>query len=116
MFDYLDNDVATKDVALTLQKIAPLFDVVNEQITKLGAIEKPLNSLAGKSWIKYQCRIYKKLAKTSVKKIMRKIPINVELPKFVSVGNGQVKKVFDNQEQSDVNQIDVYSNLPEIEG
>ena len=87
--------MATKDVSETLKKIVPLFDVVNTQLKNLSVDSVSLNNVAGKSWVKYQCKIYKGICKKSVKNIKKKIPVNIEMPTLKEIGNGQVKRVYD---------------------
>lgn len=115
MFEELEKDVATKDVALTLKKIVPLFNVVNDEIKKLATNEVPLTRLAGKGFLRFEARILKKITKASVKNISKKIPVGVEMPKVVSVGNGQIKSVPKGKNVKDIQDIEVNSILPEIE-
>ena len=115
MFEELEIGIETKDVAITLKKLVPLFDVVNKQIKDLATIETPLTNLAGKSWVKYQCKMYKKVAKKSVKKILVKNPINIEMPTLKKVGNGQIKLVPEGKKAKDIDEIDIHEALPEIE-
>lgn len=115
MFEELETDIETKDVAITLKKLVPLFDVVNKQIKDLATIETPLTNLAGKGWVKYQCRMYKKVAKTSVKKILKKNPINIEMPTLKKVGNGQIKRVPEGKKAKDINEIEIHSSIPQLE-
>lgn len=114
MFEEFENDVATKDVAITLKKLVPLFDVINGKIKDLAQSVESIKRVTGSTrWINYQSRTYIRVAKKSVKIIMRKNPVNAEMPTLVPVGNGQIKKVMDGQRVSDVEEIEIH-DLPKI--
>lgn len=111
MFDEFENDISTKDVAITLKKLVPLFDVINDKIKGMGELVEPVKKVTGSiKWIKYQCRIYMKVSKKSVKQILKKNPVNAEMPTIVSVGNGQIKKVLDGQNINDVDEIECHQD------
>lgn len=116
MFEMLEEDVSTKDVAVTLKKLVPLFDVVNGQLKTLSIDSVSLNNVAGKGWVRYQCRVYKSICKKSVKNIRKKIPINIEMPTLKEVGNGQVLRVYDKRyKDKPVDpEIDCYSALEDV--
>lgn len=113
MFSDLENDVATKDVAETIKKLVSLFGVVNQQAKDLSADYVSISKSYGKSWIKYNSKLYKKVCKQSVKNILKKIPVNIEMPSLKKVGNGQVKKVYDKNfaEKPEDEEIECYSAL-----
>lgn len=114
MFEEFENDIETKDVAITLKKLVPLFDVVNAKIKDLAQSVEPIEKITGsKSWVKYQYRIYMKVSKKSVKRILKKNPINIEMPTLVAVGNGQIKKVHDGQKVNEVDEIECHQYEPE---
>ena len=115
MSEELENDISTSDVAITLKKLVPLFDVVNKRIKLLSVDSVPLNNTAGKGWVRYQCRLFKKIAKKSVKEILKKNPVNIEMPTLEKVGNGQIKKVPEGKKAKDVDEIEIYQSQPEIE-
>ena len=114
MFEEFENDIDTKDVAITLKKLVPLFDVINSKIKDMGGLVEPVKKVTGNiKWIKYQCRIYMKVSKKSVKQILKKNPINIEMPTLVSVGNGQIKKVPEGIKPNDVHEIECHEAEPE---
>ena len=95
MFENLENDISTKDVAETLKKIVPLFDSINTQLKALAIDSVSLKTVAGQGLVKYECRVYKGILKKSVRKIKKKIPVNIEMPTLKEIGNGQVKRIYD---------------------
>ena len=115
MFNDLEDDVSTKDVAITLKKLVPLFNVVNGQIKDLSTQSQALMLTAGKSFIKYQARLYKKVCKKSVKEILKKNPVNIEMPTLKKVGNGQIKKVPTGQKAKDIDEIEVHEPAQEVQ-
>lgn len=115
MFEDLEKDISTADVAITLKKLVPLFEVVNTQIKGLSVDSVSLGSTAGKGWVRYQCRIFKKVCKKSVKEIFKKNPINIEMPTLKKVGNGQIKKVPAGKKAKDIDEIEIHNSQPEIE-
>lgn len=114
MFEEFENDISTKDVAITLKKLVPLFDIINDKIKGMGELVEPVKKVTGSvKWIKYQCKIYMRVSKKSVRQILKKNPVNAEMPTIVPVGNGQIKKVMDGQNVNDVNEIECHQDVPE---
>lgn len=110
-----NDNVEYKDVAITLKKLVPLFDLINGQFeaisSKVGAYPP--------SWYKFQVKTYLKVGKKSVKEILKKNPVNIEMPKLKAVGNGQIKQVYSNKkEKKEDDEIIVHvpdNEFPKIE-
>lgn len=90
-----------------------MFDtsIVFEEFAKKEAVYK-VGKLNGKRFKNKSLRWVYKLFRKGLKKIDKKIPVFIELPKLEEQENGQFKEVKNKKQKSD-EQIVHISNLPE---